>query len=156
MTSSAEQSARRPDGAATAPAAPRRPRSARRLFCLVLLILEAFVGLFLALVLAGLALTSSPVAWVIGALVGGGALLGAALVRNRVGIFLGWAVQIALIATGYWIGDMYVLGLIFLALWVASLRLGRRIDVEREQRYHLEIAHWRQHTGADRGDEPSH
>ncbi|MEV7424311.1 MULTISPECIES: DUF4233 domain-containing protein [unclassified Streptomyces] len=44
------------------------------------------------------------------------------------GVQLGWAFQILLIAGGFVVPAMFVLGLIFAALWWASVHYGRRID----------------------------
>jgi hypothetical protein len=44
------------------------------------------------------------------------------------GIALGWALQIALIASGFVIPTMFFLGAVFAALWWASVHYGRKID----------------------------
>lgn len=44
------------------------------------------------------------------------------------GIALGWALQIALIASGVVVPSMFFLGAIFAALWWASVHYGRKID----------------------------
>ena len=44
------------------------------------------------------------------------------------GVQLGWALQIALVAGGFFIPMMYILGLLFGALWWASVHYGRKID----------------------------
>jgi hypothetical protein len=44
------------------------------------------------------------------------------------GIALGWALQIALIASGLVVPSMFFLGAIFAALWWASVHYGRKID----------------------------
>jgi hypothetical protein len=44
------------------------------------------------------------------------------------GVQLGWALQIALIASGFVVGSMFFLGAIFAALWWASVHYGRKID----------------------------
>jgi hypothetical protein len=45
------------------------------------------------------------------------------------GVALGWALQIALIASGFVIPTMFFMGAIFAALWWASVHYGRKIDV---------------------------
>lgn len=104
------------------------------------------MALFLALVLYGLSLVSAASAWSIGAVIAVLALGAAATLRAGFGYLFGWLTQVALIAAGYYIPDMYLLGAIFLALWIASVVLGGRIDVEREERYRAEVAYYqRQH-----------
>ncbi|MGW7382598.1 DUF4233 domain-containing protein [Streptomyces sp. NPDC054794] len=44
------------------------------------------------------------------------------------GIALGWALQIALIASGVFVPTMYFMGLVFAALWWASVHFGRKVD----------------------------
>jgi hypothetical protein len=44
------------------------------------------------------------------------------------GVQLGWALQIALIASGFVVPTMFFLGAIFAALWWASVHYGRKVD----------------------------
>jgi hypothetical protein len=44
------------------------------------------------------------------------------------GVQLGWVFQIALIAGGFVVPVMFILGVAFAALWWASVRYGRKID----------------------------
>ncbi|MFI5754707.1 DUF4233 domain-containing protein [Streptomyces sp. NPDC051569] len=44
------------------------------------------------------------------------------------GIQLGWALQIALIASGFVVPTMFFLGAAFAGLWWASVHYGRKID----------------------------
>jgi len=44
-------------------------------------------------------------------------------------VAVGWLLQLALIASGMVVGMMYGLGLIFAALWWASVHYGRKVDV---------------------------
>src|SRR5689334_5005903 len=44
------------------------------------------------------------------------------------GVAFGWALQIALIASGFVVPTMFFLGAIFAALWWASVHYGRKID----------------------------
>jgi len=44
------------------------------------------------------------------------------------GVALGWALQIALIAAGVFVPTMYFMGVLFAALWWASVHFGRKID----------------------------
>ena len=50
------------------------------------------------------------------------------LVTRPGGVALGWALQIALIASGFIVPTMYFLGAIFTALWWASVHYGRKVD----------------------------
>lgn len=44
------------------------------------------------------------------------------------GVQLGWALQIALVASGFIVPTMFILGVAFGALWWASIHYGRKID----------------------------
>ncbi|MGW1837823.1 DUF4233 domain-containing protein [Streptomyces sp. NPDC002067] len=54
-------------------------------------------------------------------------LLCGALTRPG-GVQLGWALQIALVASGFVVPTMFFLGVVFAALWWASVHYGRKID----------------------------
>lgn len=117
-----------------------RKRSARGMFCSVVLVCEVLVVFFAALVAFGLRSpgTSAGPIW---AVAGGAALLclvAAGLVRHRVGLWLGSVIQVLLIASGVLVTTMYVVGAIFAALWIVALLLGTRIDRERAQRAAVE------------------
>lgn len=110
------------------------------MFCSAILTFELMVVLFAALVAYGLREpgTSAGTIW---AVAGGVALLclvAAATVRRPVGIWIGWVVQVALLASGLVVPAMVVVGLIFAALWAVALYLGGRIDSERAERAALE------------------
>ncbi|WP_406727550.1 DUF4233 domain-containing protein [Streptomyces sp. GD-15H] len=44
------------------------------------------------------------------------------------GVALGWALQLALIASGVFVPMMFFLGVLFAVLWWASVHYGRKID----------------------------
>ncbi|WP_406395340.1 DUF4233 domain-containing protein [Streptomyces sp. NBC_00887] len=44
------------------------------------------------------------------------------------GIQLGWALQVVLVLSGFVVPMMFILGLVFGALWWASVHYGRKID----------------------------
>jgi hypothetical protein len=43
-------------------------------------------------------------------------------------VVVGWALQLGLIVSGFVVGTMFVLGVIFAALWWASIHFGRKVD----------------------------
>ncbi|MGI5198063.1 DUF4233 domain-containing protein [Streptomyces sp. CA-288835] len=55
-------------------------------------------------------------------------LLLCGVVTRPWGVQLGWALQIALIASGFVVPTMFLLGAIFAALWWASVHYGRKVD----------------------------
>lgn len=55
-------------------------------------------------------------------------LLLCGLVTRPGGVALGWALQIALVAAGFVVPMMFILGVVFAALWWASVHYGRKVD----------------------------
>ncbi len=109
-------------------------RSAKRLLAATVLVFEALVVVFAALVAYGLRLAEpGPIAAVSGGLAVA-ALLAAGLLRRPIGYLLGWAVQVWVILGGLFVPSMYLVGGVFAVLWIIGLRLGGRIDRERSQR----------------------
>jgi hypothetical protein len=50
------------------------------------------------------------------------------MVSRPGGVALGWALQIALIASGFAVPTMFFMGAVFAALWWASVHYGRKVD----------------------------
>jgi hypothetical protein len=73
------------------------------------------------------------------ALFGGAAALlavaGAALLRTPVGYVLGWLTQLAGIALGFVTPAMFAVGGLFAAIWVVTVILGHRLDVDAAQHH---------------------
>jgi hypothetical protein len=95
---------------------------------LSILIFEVIaVGLALPVMLL---VSSVPVGLAVGACVGGAvlALLAAGLLRKPVGWVLGWVTQVLLVLFGLLTPGMYVVGAMFLGLWVLTFVLGRKLD----------------------------
>jgi hypothetical protein len=69
--------------------------------------------------------------------VGGGlavlCLVTAGLLRKDWAYYLGWSIQVASIAMGALVTPMYVLGVIFAALWTTAFVMGGRIDTAQQQ-----------------------
>ncbi|MCL3860256.1 DUF4233 domain-containing protein [Actinotalea sp. K2] len=115
-------------------AVPRRKRSARHQFAATILVLEAFVVFFAALVAFGLRLAPTGVVWAVGGALALSLVLVAGMLRWPAGYVAGSVLQVAVLATGLAVPMMFVVGGIFVAMWVVALRLGGRIDRERRER----------------------
>ena len=114
-------------------------RSAKLTFTQTILGLEALAALFATTFVAGMA-NAGAVKASAGAIWGLGLwlvlMLGYAAGQQRKpwGVWLGWALQLPLIL-GFFIDPaIAIIGVIFLALWIAALRIGGRIDRERAER----------------------
>lgn len=99
------------------------------------LVFEAIVmGLFIPVAyFTGRGIDGSTAAW-LGAGLVVLCLVAAGMVTRPGGIALGWIVQILVIACGFVVLDMFVMGAIFAALWWAAVHYGRKVDDMRTQR----------------------
>lgn len=111
-----------------ADAPQRRARTATESLLAVALGLEAALTFFATLTIFGLrALEPVP------AFVGGGVLfvalvLTTRLVRYRWGIAIGWALQGALLATGFLLPIMFGIAAGFVGIWIFCFVKGRQLD----------------------------
>lgn len=117
------------------------PRRMTARFCAIVLGGQAPVVLFGALGARAVAGVSDPerasiYLWV-GLLLTVACVGAAALVRMRLGILLGWLVQLATLACAVWVPAMGLVALIFGGLWIAALVQGRKMD-DLTHRYLLE------------------
>jgi hypothetical protein len=106
-------------------------RSPRRTLAAATVSLEAFVVFFAGLVAKDLSSLSTGGALAVFGGLAVACLLTAGLLRRPWGYALGWAVQAAVIVTGFWVPVMFFLGALFALLWFVALQQGARI--EREQ-----------------------
>jgi hypothetical protein len=96
-----------------------------------MLVLEALVLFFAALVAKNLS------GLTVGQAVGGGGalalscLLAAGLLRYRAGYWIGWLLQLVMIATGVVVPMMFGIGALFTVLWGLSLVTGTKVERER-------------------------
>jgi hypothetical protein len=110
------------------------PRSARRQFAATILVLEAFVVGFAALVAFGLRAAEPAVVWGFGGGLVLSLVLAAGVLGRPGGYVVGSVLQVVVLAVGVVVPMMWVVGGVFVILWVVALRLGGRIDRERTER----------------------
>ncbi|WP_108251022.1 DUF4233 domain-containing protein [Planctomonas deserti] len=118
-------------GRASRPARRRRTRSTQESLGSIVLGFEVIVVFLAALVAFGL--RALPAATALG---GGAALIAVMLVtvgllRYRWGFALGWLVELAIVATGFVLQAMFIVGGFFAILWVYCMIQGARIDREK-------------------------
>jgi hypothetical protein len=121
------------DPAARAPASPETPqRSLKRALASIVLGFELVVVFLGALVLFGLKALPPVVA------LGGGAVLcivmlaTIALLRFPLAYLVGWAVQGIVLVSGIFNPALFIVGLIFAALWTYCMITGTRLDQQKE------------------------
>jgi hypothetical protein len=107
---------------------PRRQRSLREQLGSIVLGFELLVVFLGALVLFGLHTLPAGLA------LGGGAavivlmILAIALLRNTVGVVLGWLAQLIVVAAGFLVPAFFIVGVIFTAMWTYCMITAARID----------------------------
>ena len=106
----------------------RRVRTASESLLSIALTLEAVLVFFIVMVAFGLKLLPNPVVF------GGVAslvvlmLVAGRLAAGPVVVWIGWVLQVALIALGILLPLMYFIGAIFAAIWIYCFVTGRRLD----------------------------
>ncbi|MCT1603002.1 DUF4233 domain-containing protein [Kocuria sp. p3-SID1428] len=130
------------------PGQRKKPASVLVMFGATTLLMEAFVVFFGGLAVFGLWGEGHPGR--VPVLIGAAMLavvfgLASGMVSKPWGPTLGWILQLVLLATGFVLPAMFIVGAIFVLCWWYSLRTGRRMDREKRQRYEAELEWDRQH-----------
>ncbi|MFD8698788.1 DUF4233 domain-containing protein [Kitasatospora purpeofusca] len=99
-----------------------------RTLCSSTLIGEALVVLFAALVAMQLTDVSHGALWTVSGIAMVLCVLLCGMITRPGAVAVGWALQFGLIASGFVVPTMFVLGVIFAGLWWCSVHYGRRID----------------------------
>ncbi|MGW4561031.1 DUF4233 domain-containing protein [Streptomyces sp. NPDC004561] len=94
---------------------------------------STLIGEFFVIGFAGLVAMKDPglsvsTVWLVSGIAMLLCVLLCAMVTRPGGVALGWALQIALIASGVFVPTMYFMGAVFAALWWASVHFGRKVD----------------------------
>lgn len=105
-------------------------RSPRRVMCASVLGFECIVLGLVTPVLISVEDISTGVALAIGLGLALAAVVIAGLLRAEWAYYAGFALQVAALALGFVVPAMFVLGLIFGALWTTAYVLGRRIEAQ--------------------------
>ncbi|MFD0419625.1 DUF4233 domain-containing protein [Streptomyces sp. NPDC127108] len=94
---------------------------------------STLIGEFFVIGFAGLVAMKDPdlemsTVWTVCGIAMALSVLLCGMVTRPGGVQLGWALQIALIASGVVVPIMFFMGAMFAALWWASVHFGRKID----------------------------
>lgn len=132
--SSSEPSAT-PGPDATGDGKATKPRSTKVMFASTVLVVEGFIVFFATLVGFGL-LQDLPKPAVLGVGVVLAVLLLAtcAVLTRPWGYAAGWILQLLVLATGFFVPLMFLVGALCVAAWWYGLRAGGRVDRENRQR----------------------
>ncbi|MFI8517025.1 DUF4233 domain-containing protein [Streptomyces sp. NPDC085481] len=99
-----------------------------RVLCSSTLIGEFFVIGFAGLVAMKDDTLAMSTVWTVCAVAMALSVLLCGMITRPGGVQLGWALQLGLIASGFFVPMMFFLGALFAGLWWASVHYGRRID----------------------------
>ncbi|GAA5230140.1 DUF4233 domain-containing protein [Arthrobacter cryoconiti] len=119
------------------PGMPKKQRSTKMMFASTVLVLEAFVAVFLALALFGLN-GKNPIYLVAGTVLAVLLVATCAVIGKKWGPAAGWVLQLLLIAAGFAEPLMFIVGGLFAVAWWYALHAGRRIDQENLERARLQ------------------
>lgn len=94
---------------------------------------STLIGEFFVIGFAGLVAMKDPglstsTVWLVSGIAMVLCVLLCGVVTRPGGVALGWALQIALVASGVFVPTMFFMGAVFAALWWASVHYGRKID----------------------------
>ncbi|MEV7685617.1 DUF4233 domain-containing protein [Streptomyces bungoensis] len=94
---------------------------------------STLIGEFFVIGFAGLVAMKDPglstsTVWLVSGIAMVLCVLLCGMVSRPGGVALGWALQIALVASGVFVPTMFFMGALFAALWWASVHFGRKID----------------------------
>ena len=95
------------------------------------LVFEAFIALFFGLVAAKLHPSDD---WIVAVVLGVVCILLSGMMRYRWAYGAGWVLQAGFIAAGFLVTDMFVLGVVFAAIWWAGLHYGAQAERIRAER----------------------
>lgn len=112
----------------------KRAKSTKRTLAALVLSFESFVIFFATLAAFGLreqiGISESTV-WTLGLGLAFGAILLPALLRYPWAYAIGWLIQVAVFASGFWLWGMFFIGAIFVGLWGWALIAGGMVDKAR-------------------------
>ncbi|PJE94242.1 DUF4233 domain-containing protein [Streptomyces carminius] len=99
-----------------------------RTLCASTLIGEFLVIGFAALVATRLDGLPASTVWTVAGVAMALCLVLCGVITRPGGVQLGWALQLGLIASGFVVPAMFLLGVVFAVLWWASVHFGRKVD----------------------------
>jgi hypothetical protein len=110
---------------------PDRKGGPMRRMAASVLVFEAFIALFFGLVVAKLHPSDD---WIVAVVLGVVSVLLSGLMRYRWAYGAGWVLQAGFIAAGFLVTDMFVLGVVFAAIWWTGLHFGAKAEQIRAER----------------------
>lgn len=109
-----------------------RTPSTRRTLASMLLAFESFVVFFATLVAFGLKVAEPVAVWSVGLSLAFLMILTPAVLRSNASYYWGWTLQFLTLLTGIWVPLMWLVGAIFVCLWIWAMLAGTTIDKARD------------------------
>ena len=116
----------------------KKTKSSKRALASIVLSFEAFVVFFATLAAFGLKvgdpainLPDTQVIWGIGLSFAILCILTPAALRHPLGYLLGWAIQAAMLVSGFWLWGMFLIAGLTTSMWIWALIAGGTIDKAR-------------------------
>ena len=109
-----------------------RNRSTQRALGSMLLVFESVVVFFATLAAFGLEVAQAELVWAIGLTVSLLMILTPAWLGKPGGYIFGSLLQVAMLASGFWIWGMFFVGAIFAGMWIWAMIAGFTIDRARK------------------------
>ncbi|MDE2387174.1 MAG: DUF4233 domain-containing protein [Actinomycetales bacterium] len=105
-----------------------RTRSLQRSLGSMVLGFESFIIFFATLVAFGFDKAHGPAIWTVGLSLAFLLILTPAFLGPRWSYYWGWLLQLAMLATAFWVPLMWIVGIIFIGLWTWGMIAGATID----------------------------
>lgn len=113
-------------------------RSTKRTLASMALAVESFAIFFGTLVAFGLKFADGATTWIVGLSLAFLAIILPGALRNNIGYYIGWAIQVAILSFSIWAsiinpaGFLFlVVGVIVIGLWIWAMIAGSTIDAAR-------------------------
>lgn len=105
-----------------------RQRSVQRTLGSMVLGFESFIIFFATLVAFGFDKENGPTIWTVGLSLAFLLVLTPAFLGPRWSYYWGWLLQVAMLATAFWVPLMWLVGIIFIGIWTWGMLAGAAID----------------------------
>ena len=105
-----------------------RNKSIKRMLASILLAFESFIVFFATLAGFGLKVADGPVVWGVGLTLAFLMIATPAVLGKKGSYGLGWGLQAALVAIGFWLTPMFYIGGLFACMWAWAMIAGSTID----------------------------
>lgn len=125
----------------------QRPHGAQRILASTTLVVEALVMVFAALVAHQLSPGTRAPVWTLALVTAVLLVLTSGMLKKRAWPYaMGALLQLPLVAMGIWVGAMWAVGLLFAAIYVYSVLIGRKLDAEKDA---VDASYWEAHPEED-------